>query len=182
VYSWRYFQTPTVATMTQQLTVPVSKLDFDLHNPRYPVQNSDREALEKILLSSTPKSVKLAEHIVKHGQNPADPIYVIQDGSRYTVLEGNRRTAVLKILSKPLLLDSIPPGPGVPAFCRKMKTLAAKAANVSKVTVLQFASRKDADVWITLKHTGRKVAVQQQGRYRFGAARFWQGQRLVYGR
>jgi hypothetical protein len=140
--------------MTQQLTVPVSKLDFDLHNPRYPVQSSDREALEKILLSSMPKSIRLAEHIVKYGQNPTDLIAVIQNGSRYTVLEGNRRTSVLKVLAKPLLLDSLPSGPGVPSFAKRMKALAAKAHDVNKVTVVLFPSREAADVWINLKHTG----------------------------
>lgn len=140
--------------MTQQLTVPVSKLDFDLHNPRYPVQSSDREALEKILLSSMPKSVRLAEHIVRYGQNPTDLIAVIQDGSRFTVLEGNRRTSVLKVLAKPLLLDSLPAGTGVPTFIKRMKALAAKAIDVNKVTVVLFPSREAADVWINLKHTG----------------------------
>ncbi|MDO8050725.1 hypothetical protein O3301_19875 [Janthinobacterium sp. SUN211] len=142
--------------MNQQITVPVSKLDFDLQNPRYPVQNSDREALEKILLSSMPKSLKLAEHIVKYGQNPTDLIIVIENGTRYTVLEGNRRTSVLKVLSKPVLLDSMPTGAGVPAFCKRMKALATKANNstVNKVTVVLFPSRIAADPWINLKHTG----------------------------
>jgi hypothetical protein len=142
--------------VTQQLTVPVSKLDFDLQNPRYPAQSSDRAALEKILLSSMPKSIKLAEHIVKHGQNPTDLPIVIEDDNRYTVLEGNRRTAVLKILSKPVLLNAMPAGPGVPAFCKRMRALATKVSSavVNKALVVVFPSREAADVWINLKHTG----------------------------
>lgn len=142
--------------MTQQITVPVTKLDFDLQNPRYPVQNSDREEMEKILLSNMGKSIRLAEHIIEFGQNPIDLIAVVQSDSRYIVLEGNRRAAVLKVLNKPLLLDSMPAGPGVPAFCKRMKKLAEKASgtDINKVTVVLFPSREKADVWINLKHTG----------------------------
>lgn len=142
--------------MPQQITVPVSKLDFDLHNPRYPIQGSQREALEKILLSNTSKSAKLAEHIVAHGQNPMDLIAVMQDGSRFVVLEGNRRASVLKVLAKPVLLDSLPSAAGVPAFSKKMKSLSTKAnaSDVKNVSVVLFPSREIANVWISLKHTG----------------------------
>jgi len=142
--------------MTQQITVPVSKLDFDLENPRYPTQSSSREAMEKILISNMAKSIKLAEHIVEHGQNPMDLIAVIQEGTRYTVLEGNRRTSVIKVLAKPGLLDDMPPAPGVTAFAKRMRTLSSKAgaANFKSVTVVLFPSRALADVWISLKHTG----------------------------
>lgn len=142
--------------MSQQMSVPVSKLDFDLQNPRHPVQKSDREAMEKILISGMPKSIKLAEHIVANGQNPMDLIAVIQNGTRFTVLEGNRRTAVLKVLNKPILLDAMPAGTGVPAFSKRMRALASKAklGAVKNVSVIVFPSRKAADVWINLKHTG----------------------------
>lgn len=136
--------------------VPVTKLDFDLNNPRFPPQTSQREALDKILLDSPAKTVKLAEHITTNGQNPIDLLAVYEtDGRRYVVVEGNRRTAVLKILSKPVMLDSLPAGPGVQAFVKKMKQLAAKNKHeVSKVNVVSFATRDEANVWILLKHTG----------------------------
>lgn len=179
--------------MSQQISVPASKLDFDLQNPRFPVQTSQREALEKTLLTNMSKSFKLAEHLVAHGQNPSDPLLVHQDGMRFTVLEGNRRTAVLKVLNKPILLESMPDGPGVPAFCKKMKTLAERAANaeLNKIAIVVLPSRQAADVWINLKHTGENDGagtVQWDGnaraRYRskgdiglelldFGKARNW---------
>jgi len=142
--------------MPQQITIPVSKLDFDLQNPRYPVQASQRDALEKILLSKLTKSVNLAEHIVQFGQNPIDLIAVVQDGTRFVVLEGNRRASVLKVLAKPLLLTSMPEGVGIPAFCKRMKALSGKvdSAAVKTVIVVLFASREEAKVWISLKHTG----------------------------
>lgn len=138
-------------------TVPVSKLDFDLHNPRYPVQATQREAWEKILLSNTAKSIALAEHIVANGQNPIDIIAAVEtEDKRFMVLEGNRRSAVLRALNKPQMLESIPDAPGIPAFRKRMKHLAkaALAAEINKATVFLFASREASKVWIKLKHTG----------------------------
>jgi hypothetical protein len=157
--------------------VPVTKLDFDLHNPRFPAQMSQREALDKILLDSPAKTVKLAEHIIANGQNPIDLLAVYEtEGRRYVVLEGNRRAAVLKALSKPVLLDSLPQGPGVPAFIKKMKQLATHGTHdVSKINVVSFPTREEADVWILLKHTGENEGagtVPWDGRQR---ARFRKG-------
>jgi hypothetical protein len=139
------------------ISVPISKLDFDLQNPRYPVQMSQREAWEKILISNTSKSVRLAEHIVKFGQNPIDIVAVVEtEDKRFLVLEGNRRAAVLRALNKPQMLDSIPSAAGIPAFIKRMKHLAkaAQAAEINKATVYVFISREQADTWIQLKHTG----------------------------
>ncbi len=161
------------------IQVPVTKLDFDLHNPRFPSQTSQREALEKILLDNPAKTVKLAEHITTNGQNPIDLLAVYEiEGRRYVVLEGNRRTAVLKVLSKPVMLDSLPPGPGVPAFIKKMKQLSAQRKHeVSKINVVPFATREEADVWILLKHTGENEGAgtvpwdgRQKARFRKGDA------------
>ncbi|MFS2006425.1 hypothetical protein ACEN9F_22670 [Duganella sp. CT11-25] len=112
--------------------------------------------MEKILLSNMPKSIRLAEHIIEFGQNPIDLIAVVQHDTRYAVLEGNRRAAVLKVLNKPILLDSMPDGLGVATFCKRMKKLATQTAGTetNKVTVVLFATREKADVWINLKHTG----------------------------
>ena len=143
--------------MAITVTVPISKLDFDVQNPRYVEQNSQREALERILLDSPAKTIKLAEHIVANGQNPIDLIAAIETlDKRFIVLEGNRRTAVLKVLNKPVLLDSIPSGLGVVAFVKRMKQLANQVSQtvISKIGITIFPSREEADVWISLKHTG----------------------------
>jgi len=162
------------------VTVPVSKLDFDLKNPRYAEQKSQREALERILLDNPAKTIKLAEHIVANGQNPIDLVAAIEtDNKRYTVLEGNRRTAVLKVLNKPVLLDAIPSAAGVSAFVKRMKQLAvrADAGTIHKIGLVIFPSREDADVWINLKHTGENEGAgtvpwdgTQRARFRKGDA------------
>lgn len=143
--------------MAITITVPVTKLDFDLQNPRYIEQKSQREALERILLEAPTKTIKLAEHIVANGQNPIDLLAAIESNDkRFVVVEGNRRTAVLKVLNKPILLDSIPAGPGVSAFVKRIKQLANQVSitAINKVGLTIFSSREEADVWINLKHTG----------------------------
>lgn len=162
------------------ITVPVSKLDFDLHNPRYTEQSSQRDAFEKTLLDSVGKTQKLAEHIVANGQNPIDLIAAFEtEGRRFVVLEGNRRTAVLKALNKPVLLDALPSGVGVPAFVKRMKLLVSRVEKgaINKVGIVVFPSREDADVWISLKHPGENEGAgtvswdgTQSARFRKGDA------------
>lgn len=164
--------------MSKSVTVSISKLDLDLQNPRYEVQNSQREALERILLDNSEKTIKLAENIIQNGQNPIDIIAVIESSNnRYTVIEGNRRVAVIKILSKPVLLDSIPAGQGVAPFLKKMKQLAGQASEIdfSQIKLVLFSSREEANMWVKLKHTGENDGagtVQWDGTQR---ARFRKG-------
>lgn len=162
------------------ISIPVSKLDFDLRNPRYPEQASQRDAFEKTLLDDMGKSQKLAEHIVANGQNPIDLIATYEtDERRFVVLEGNRRTAVLKALNKPVLLDALPLNVGVPAFVKRMKLLATRVQKsaIKSVGLVVFPSREDADVWISLKHTGENEGAgtvrwdgTQSARFRKGDA------------
>lgn len=96
------------------ISVHVDKLDFDLDNPRNEQQGSQREALEVMLTSEPKKSQVLAQHIIDNGLNPTDLIAVIPStGDRFTVVEGNRRAAVLRVLLKPALLDSLPQSAGL---------------------------------------------------------------------
>ena len=138
------------------ILVPVSKLDFDLHNPRYPSQEGQRVAWEKILFSMPEKSLRLAQHICLHGQNPIDIIAVIPSGTRYIVLEGNRRASVLRALNKPMMLEDAPATPTLPTFAKQMRKLAkdTPASRIKQVYVVIFESRDDAEPWIQLKHTG----------------------------
>ncbi|MFZ6681922.1 hypothetical protein [Undibacterium sp. Tian12W] len=162
------------------ITVPITKLTFDLENPRYVPQKNQREALERILLDNTAKTIALAEHIVSNGQNPIDIVAAIPTGKNdYVVVEGNRRTAVLKVLNKPVLLDSIPADAGAGPFIKKMKSLASKVSKsaISKLQVFVFETREEADVWIQLKHTGENEGAGtvpwdgiQRARFRKGDA------------
>lgn len=139
------------------ITVEIDKLDLDLDNPRNEQQGSQREALERMLTSEPRKTQALAQHIVENGMNPTDLIAVIPGNrDRFTVVEGNRRTAVLRALIKPALLDSLPQTADTPSMVKKVRVLAqqAKGMQLGQVEVALFDSRDEANIWIALKHTG----------------------------
>ncbi|MDR6153869.1 hypothetical protein QF021_001958 [Acidovorax delafieldii] len=139
------------------INVNIDKLDLDLDNPRYEQQGSQREALEMMLTSEPKKIQALAQHIIDNGLNPTDLITVIPGaGDRFIVVEGNRRTAVLRALRKPALLDSLPQTSALSGMVKKVRSLAVQASeqDLVSIDVAHFDSREEANVWIALKHTG----------------------------
>jgi hypothetical protein len=88
-----------------QKVIPVSQLLLDLENPRFPEeQRTERDALRLMSQEQAEKILELAEHIIQHGLSiNIRPIVMPtpgQDGF-YTVLDGNRRVTVLKLLEAP---------------------------------------------------------------------------------
>ena len=160
------------------ININVDKLDLDLANPRYEQQESQREALEMMLMSEPKKTQVLAQHIIDNGLNPTDLIAVIPGaGDRFIVVEGNRRSAVLRALRKPALLDSLPQTSALSGMVKKMRTLAvlAKGMNLVNIDVALFESREEANVWIALKHTGENSGAGTVGWDGIQAARFRKG-------
>lgn len=160
------------------ISVNIDKLDLDLDNPRYEKQESQREALEMMLTSEPKKMQALAQHIIDNGLNPTDLITVIQGvGDRFIVVEGNRRSAVLRALRKPALLDSLPQISALTGMIKKMRALAAiaKDQDLLNIDVAFFESREEANVWIALKHTGENSGAGTVSWDGIQAARFRKG-------
>lgn len=79
-----------------------NELLLDLENPRISKAGSQREALQKIIEDQDIKLVVLADSIVADRLSPMDRWLVIKspvESGKYTVLEGNRRLATIKILN-----------------------------------------------------------------------------------
>src|SRR5437870_173073 len=88
--------------------IGIASLLLDAENPRHDVVASQREALLAIVAEQKSKLAALAEDIAEHGLSPLDRILVIKAGRgsrNYTVVEGNRRIAALKLLHNPDLAD-----------------------------------------------------------------------------
>jgi len=91
-----------VAKLTPKDLAP-SQLDFDATNPRL---GGDRKRLtqahiQKILEGEEHLALELVPSLVANGFIPYEPLIVRKVGSRYVVLEGNRRLAAVKhILAK----------------------------------------------------------------------------------
>ena len=147
-----------MATQSIEL-IPLEKLLIDLSNPRHPHQASQRDAIHTIAHDQGPKLFNLAEDIVDEGLNPSDLVIVTpaEQEDAYTVLEGNRRVAALKLLGSAKLLDSM----DLPSNLKeRFKALQKRAEqNVPMAINCAVVSREEAVHWIHLKHTGENAGV-----------------------
>ncbi|MDR2406606.1 MAG: hypothetical protein LBE13_00610 [Bacteroidales bacterium] len=79
-------------------SVDVSLLDLDLGNFRTIHQKNENAAINTIITISPDRFWALLESILDDGYYPTENIILLRDGKRYTVKEGNRRVAALKII------------------------------------------------------------------------------------
>ncbi len=128
---------------------------LDPQNPRLPDGTSnDREAINRLIAEGYNQMLALARDLVDRGEgNPTELPIVVKDGSKYVVLEGNRRFAVLKLLGDPKLADK---SEHQAAFERIKKN--DKAPPKSLFCAIA-TDRAEADPWITLRHTGANDGV-----------------------
>jgi len=82
-----------------------SRTLLDPDNPRLPDGTSnDREAINRLLVEGYSQMLALARDLAERGEgNPTELPILVKDGSKYVVLEGNRRFATLKLLADPKL-------------------------------------------------------------------------------
>jgi hypothetical protein len=87
--------------------IEVALLRLDDQNPRHEHGQtpSEQELIADLFKGiDGPKMAKLAEHIAANGMSPTDNIMVIPNGDgSFTVVEGNRRLASVKLLADPTL-------------------------------------------------------------------------------
>jgi len=134
---------------TRNLTVKTGSLQLDAHNARIPADRrstDQRQLLHELLEHEDVRS--LAASIAKLGLFPNERLVVVADGRRYTVLEGNRRLAAIRLLINPELAPS-------DAQVRYYRNLSAKAnlTEISKLDVAVVASRIAAAPIIAALHT-----------------------------
>lgn len=136
----------------------IDELDLDLKNPRFAGLSSQREALEKIVITQGAKLVNLADDIVTNGMSPAHRMLVMKEpgkkAQKHVVMDGNRRLAALRVLSNPAVLDGMKGLGDITA--RKLRNL-AKNFNSNDVQPLEVFVCKDEDQarhWIEAIHTG----------------------------
>lgn len=130
--------------------VRTSQTLLDPENPRLPDGTSnDREAINRLLAEGYSQMLALARDLAERGEgNPTELPIVIKDGSKFVVLEGNRRFAVLKLLGDPKLADD---KTHQAAFERIKKN----GGTPPKFLYCAVAKdREEADPWLTLRHTG----------------------------
>ena len=136
-------------------SLKVDDVLLDVENPRISRSGGQREALQKIIEDQDIKLVALAESIADDGLNPMDRLLVIKaegEAGKWTVIEGNRRLAALKILSNPAVLTGIEVRP---LLQRRFEALAQNwGGATARIDCFELASRSDGAAWIKLRHTG----------------------------
>ena len=122
--------------------ISVNDLDFDRDNPRFPLDINalDEDALVERFVKDE-RLQEIVESIGDHGYFPGEPLLVVPNKNRFTVVEGNRRLAALKLLNG--LVD---PPAGRIAIERAIATATNRP---SKVQCLEFTSQK-----LTLRYLG----------------------------
>jgi len=134
----------------------IDQLELDVLNPRLKKPADQHEAMQQLLDDQGVKLGNLAESIVEDGLNPMDRLLVIKSettNGKYTVLEGNRRTLVLKILKNPNVLTGL----NVPQGLQKKLERLANGFDTKKLEPLagfEVDSRLDGNAWIEQRHIG----------------------------
>jgi hypothetical protein len=138
-----------------EIKLKIEDLVLDHDNPRISHAAGQQEALQKIVNDQRTKLVKLAQSIAKHGLNPMDRFLVLQKSKvpkEYIPLEGNRRVAVFKLLTKPAIMTGLDmPTP--------MKNILGKLADnfkkndVEPIPCFELSSREEGRYWLDLKHS-----------------------------
>jgi hypothetical protein len=134
----------------------IDQLELDLVNPRISEASSQIETLQRIIHDQDVKLGNLAESIVEDGLNPMDRFLVMRSengNGKYTVLEGNRRTAAIKILNNPAVLTGLEMRP---ALQKKLEKLAQSfdPATIEPLPCYEVATRAEGNSWIEQRHTG----------------------------
>lgn len=137
--------------MWDRQEMSIGSLELDLYNYRHGPQPNQKAALEAIMADQKNKLVKLAKDIIQLGTSPFEqPIVVAtkeKDGN-FTVVEGNRRLATLKLLLDP---DSAKGTPIHAAFVKLNKNHADAIPKVLECAIAP--DRPSAQIWIERKHS-----------------------------
>ncbi|MBL7922538.1 MAG: hypothetical protein JNJ40_19640 [Bacteroidia bacterium] len=84
--------------MSKSAKIEVSKLNLDLKNYRTVPQKNEVDAIKAMISINANKFYGVMESIITDGYLPTENIILLEENSKYTVMEGNRRIACLKII------------------------------------------------------------------------------------
>ncbi|WP_404380323.1 hypothetical protein LL946_10315 [Knoellia locipacati] len=146
-------------------THTLDELALDLDNYRIPVRSADENSALNYLYAEE-DVFETAKMIIRDGYFDNEVPIVVEDGKRYTVLEGNRRVSALKVLADPSL---IPDHEDV--IRGLLKRYATEAADLpTAIRVLVAPTRDAAARHIARLHTTvpkKRWSRDQQAKYYF---------------
>ena len=145
--------------------IGVADLRLDPENPRHPRVENDHEAIRILLDERGPEILRLAQDISSRGLNPTDVFLVLKEGPSYTVVEGNRRLAAIKLMRNPDIADE-------PRYRERFRKAAQGWTPIHDVWCAVVTHRDDAKYWQELRHTGERGGVGIVGWSAEAVARF----------
>ena len=148
--------------MSKRIEVELEDLLLDHDNPRLGTVESQPEALRELVELSPRNFAAMMESVRLNGLDPGDLFFLVDESSEtgiegYTVVDGNRRCAAVKVLDEPALLV----GAGIAdATIRKLRAIAEGYDRLTygdrRLCVL-FNDRAEANAWILRRHgTGQE--------------------------
>ena len=135
----------------EPMDLEVDLLDLDCDNPRHDQMTDQAAALAALIDDQGRKLVHLALDIHSHGLNPAQRFVVIEQPGgeeRFTVLDGNRRLAAMRILKQP---DLLPASLSTDQFELQART---QGNRPDQVACCVMPDRESASIWLERIHTG----------------------------
>lgn len=143
--------------MTEKVELHIDDLLLDTENPRLVAVENQSEALAAIYTLNSKHFRNLMKSIVERGIDPGDSFYVIEDDEEgdFIVLDGNRRSAALKVLINP---DNVEEMGLSPTQAKALRKLAADfdRTKVEPVDCVIFDDRDEANEWILLRHANEQ--------------------------
>lgn len=140
---------------SKRRSIPISKIDLDLANARFRDDAKDQnQAIEFMLAVAGEKCLGLLKDLTTRGDlNPSDLPIAVEDGTRYRMLEGNRRLTCLKVWKRPTLLNSLP-ADLKDRYQKRFESVIAKSpfSPPDTLDVVVVKSLEEADFWIDKKH------------------------------
>ncbi|MBL4898846.1 MAG: hypothetical protein JKX76_04250 [Colwellia sp.] len=133
----------------------VLNLQLDIENPRLPAQNKhpvQRDIIRYMITEE--KVIELAKEIVNKGYFRNEQPIVCKIGSKYSVLEGNRRVTALKLIQAPELISSTGKRRALTNLIHQNGFDPEKHV---KINCIVAPTRDAADIMIENRHTGNQI-------------------------
>lgn len=166
---------PSDVSLQQATEVPVDWLRLDPNNPR--LVGSGEIASDAAIISELYRGEELGEllqSLASNGYLDIEPLIAELVDGTFTVLEGNRRLAAIKLFREDGLAEEVFRVGGI-----RIKIPAISAENratLEKVSVYRVASREDARAYIGFKHINGAAKWESFAKAKFAADWYRQGE------
>jgi len=132
--------------------IPIANLKLDELNFRTDEVDGQRAAIKAMIQEQGLGLVRLAEHFLMHGLMPGERLLVIPDekgeSESFVVMEGNRRTTMMKILEQPDLAAETNIHARIVELARQFS-----GRPLRTLPCVILPQRRAALVWVEVKHS-----------------------------